>query len=443
VADDRVEDFDALVGGESRSEVRSERAGDRGVASAAGDISGAAASRAGSGRWLEWLRTVTGLWWVRVIAIFAASRVVTTGVLLAFAARQELNPWTSAAPGYFDFARIWDGHWYYIIAVSGYPSELPLTDEGRVGESAWAFMPVYPALVRIVMIFTGGSFAHAAVIVSVAFALAGALMFYKLMRLQLPEGTAMFAVVLWCFAPLSPILQVAYAESLHAFLLVVALYLLVRRHYWQLIPIVAIMSLTRPSGLAFALALGLHVIYRWVVRRRDGFPKAEIVASVTVGLFSAVMGFAWLLIVAAVTGSLTAYTDTELAWRAPYVGYGPLVPFQPWLQGASYWLGEVTGPILLAIALVGFAAFMFTPAVKRLGVDLRLWVASYVLYLLAVFFPQSSTFRLLFPIFPLWGALAQPPSIVYRLALIAACIAAQWGWVEIAWWVNGADWTPP
>jgi hypothetical protein len=203
------------------------------------------------------------------------------------------------------------------------------------------------------------------------------------------------------------------------------------------------MALTRPSGLAFALAMALHVVYRIVVRARDGFSRAEVVASVTVGLFSAIMGFAWLLIVAAVTGSLTAYTDTELAWRAPYVGYGPLVPFQPWLQGATYWLGEGTGTVLLVIVLVGFVAFMFTPMVRTLGVDLRLWVASYSLYLLAVFFPQSSTFRLLFPLFPLWGALAQPRSLLYRGALVAVCIAGQWGWVYIAWWVNGADWTPP
>jgi len=392
---------------------------------------------------VEFLRTVTSLWWVRVIAIFAVSRVVTTGILLAFAARQEVNPWTSAAPGYVDFARIWDGHWYYIIAVSGYPSELPLTDDGQVGESAWAFMPMYPLVVRIVMLFTGGSFAHAAVAVSVAFALAGALMFYKLMRLQLPEGTAMFSVALWCFAPLSPILQVAYAESMHAFFLIVALYLLVQRQYWQLIPVVAVMSLTRPSGLAFALAMALHVIYRWVVRKREGFPLSDIVSSVTVGFFSAVMGFAWLLIAAAVTGSLTAYTDTELAWRAPYVGYGPLVPFQPWLQGATFWLGAGRGALVLVLVLAGFTAFMFTPAVRKLGVDVRLWVASYVLYLLAVFFPQSSTFRLLFPIFPLWGAVAQPTSWIYRVAVVAACIAAQWVWVDIAWWVDGSDWTPP
>jgi hypothetical protein len=155
------------------------------------------------------------------------------------------------------------------------------------------------------------------------------------------------------------------------------------------------------------------------------------------------MGLAWLLIAGAVTGSLTAYTDTELAWRAPYIGYQHLIPFAPWVQGANWWLGAPLGALLLVVAIILFACFMFTPWVKRIGVDLRLWVASYVIYLLAVFFPQSSTFRLLMPIFPLLGALAVPRSRVFRVALILLGIAGQIGWMYIGWWVDGADWTPP
>lgn len=382
-------------------------------------------------------------WWARVFAIFVVSRIVTTAIMLAFAARQGANAWTGAHPGYLDFAKLWDGHWYFIIAVAGYPSELPVTDDGHVGENAWAFMPAYPGLVRGLMFATGLDYRTLAVFVSVAFALATALVFYRLMRLVLPDATALFAVVLYCFAPLSPILQVAYAESMHAFFLTLALYLLLRRDYWMLLPVVVVMSLTRPSGLAFALALGLHVVHRWATRARDPFSRREVVASVVVGAVSVVAGFAWLLVAAAATGSLTAYTDTELAWRAAYVGYQELVPLVPWILGANFWLPGGFGVILLILLVGGFVAFMFSPWVRRLGVDLRFWVASYALYLLAVFFPQSSTFRLLVPIFPLWGALAQPRSWVYRLALVLLCVAGQVGWIHIAWWVDGYDWTPP
>jgi len=81
--------------------------------------------------------------------------------------------------------------------------------------------------------------------------------------------------------------------------------------------------------------------------------------------------------------------------------------------------------------------------VRRLGVDLRFWMASYGLYLLAIFFPQSSTFRLLMPMFPFAAAIAQPKSIIYRTLVVVVAIAGQVGWVYIAWWVDGSDWTPP
>ncbi|GAB2463517.1 hypothetical protein HD599_000776 [Conyzicola lurida] len=382
-------------------------------------------------------------WWARVLVVFVASRVVTTAIMLWFASRQQYNAWSGAHPSYLEFAKFWDGNWYYIIAVSGYPDELPVTAEGHVSENAWAFMPGYPAVVRGLMFATGLDYRTIAVVVSVAFALGTALLFYRLMNLVLPSGTALFAVVLYCFAPLSPMLQVAYAESMHAFFLTLALYLLLKRDYWRLLPVVVVMSLTRPSGLAFALAMGLHVVHRWVTRERDPFGRREVAASVTVVLVSVISGFAWLLIAAAVTGSWTAYTDTELAWRAAYIGYQELIPLTPWILGANWWLPGGLGIVLLVLLVVAFTAFMFSPWVKRLGPDIRYWVASYALYLLAVFFPQSSTFRLLMPVFPLWGAIAQPRSWIYRLAVVLLCIAGQIGWIHIAWWSDGYDWTPP
>ncbi|MBH0010075.1 mannosyltransferase family protein [Salinibacterium sp. SWN1162] len=387
-------------------------------------------------------------WWLAVIAIFVASRVVTTSLLLWFASIQGQNAWTGPRPDYFSFAKIWDGHWYFIISLAGYPSELPLTEAGEVGENAWAFMPAYPALVRVVMTLTTLDFAVAGVLVSVACSLGAALMLYRVMHLVLPAGSALFAVAIFCFAPLSAILQVSYAESMYLFLLILALFWLMKRQYWMLLPVIAVMSVTRPSGLAFALALGLHVVYRWWIRRREEFPLRERVAAIAATLFSLMMGFAWLLIAAAVTGSLTAYTDTELAWRASYIGYGELIPFTAWFQGAEFWAGWWHLPpwlliVLLVAAVIAFFAFLLTKPARHLGVDLRLWVASYALYLLAVFFPQSSTFRLLMPLFPLAGVLALPQSRWYRAVLLAACVAGQWAWIHLAWWVDGYDWTPP
>jgi hypothetical protein len=389
--------------------------------------------------------------WGRVLAIFLASRVVTTIILLAFAAAQADVPGWTAPTDYFNFATIWDGRWYWVINAGGYPSELPVDAAGHVTENAWAFMPAYPFLLRIFTVI-GIPFPVIAPLVSTAFAFGAALLFSRMMARFLPSGSALFAVALFCFAPLSPILQVSYAESMHLFLLFGALVLLIERRYWLLIPVVALMSLTRPSGLAFALCLLLHAIHRFVVRRREPFPTRERVAVVVAGLTSALFGVAWPLIAWAATGSATAYTDTELAWRAGYVGHQELIPFQSWPQGVDFWLrlvgvpaaeSLVLGTILVVILAAGFGAFLFTPWARRLGVDLRFWLASYAIYLLAVFFPQSSTFRLLMPLAPALGALAVPRSRVFRVTLIVLGVAGQVAWVYIAWWVNGRDWSPP
>lgn len=382
-------------------------------------------------------------WWVRVAVVWALSRIVTTGILLWFAAQQQKNAWTQAHPDYLSFAQLWDSTWYYIVAVSGYPSTLPLTDGGQVAENAWAFMPAYPMLVRSLMAVTGLPWPLVSVFVSVAFSLAAALMIYRMLRLVLPADTTLFAVVLFCFGPLSPILQVSYAESMHAFLLATALYLLMSRRYVVLIPVIAVLALTRPSGLAFALALGLHIIHRFITRGRDPFPAWERTLTLGVMAFSALMGLAWPFLAWMTTGSMTAYTDTELAWRAPYIGYVDLIPFTPWVQGAGFWLPGPLGIVVLTVVVLGFFAFLFTQWARKLGPVLRFWVASYGLYLLAVFFPQSSTFRLLLPMFPLAGALAQPRSRIYRVVLVATFIVGQWVWCYYCWWVDGYDWTPP
>ena len=45
----------------------------------------------------------------------------------------------------------WDARWYWIVAETGYPTELPLTDCGAVAENQWAFMPVYAYLAKLVV----------------------------------------------------------------------------------------------------------------------------------------------------------------------------------------------------------------------------------------------------------------------------------------------------
>ncbi|MDH6239726.1 hypothetical protein [Aurantimicrobium minutum] len=385
-------------------------------------------------------------WWIKVSLIFLLGRAVSTAMLLVLASQQAENAWTGAQPSLWDFSSMWDGRWYNIIAEVGYPTQLPVTEDGHIAENAWAFMPVYPALVRGVMVITGLPWNIAAIIITVVCAYVATLVFYKLLTRFVPAQQALFAVLLFSVAPVSPLFQLAYAESMQLMLIVIALYLLVRRKYAWMIPVVLVLSVTRPGSLAIALTLVLHWIYRAVQKAR--FPLKEKVLVAAVALIAAFSGVVWLFIAGVVTGMPTAYLETELAWRSAYIGYQELVPFTPWIFAAQWWTTnfgypEVAGYVLLAALVIGFVIFLFTPAMKRLGVDVRFWLISYALYLLAVFFPQSSTFRLLAPLFPALGAVAAPKSKVYRVTMTVLFIALQWGWLLICWRIDGYDWSPP
>ena len=395
-------------------------------------------------------------WWGRVLLVYVASRVVTGIILLVMAVVQaQVN--SGVVPDPFSFATNWDGQWYWRIAVSGYPSGLPVDEAGHVTQNPWAFMPVYPFLASV-FVHGGFPFPIIGVVISLLAGAAAALLFHLLLRESgFPPGSALFGVVLLCTAPLSPLFQVSYAEALGLALLFLALLLVQRRRFWLLLPVIVVMSLTRPTGLAFALFLLLYFVTRIVQAIRSPqehpLPGGQLAGIVVAGLVSFASGWAWPGIAWAVTGSPTAYTDTELAWRAGYVGHGPFEPFTDWFHGMAFWIGyfghiptEVAGWIgvigtLLLVAL--FAVFLFTPWAKRLGVEVRLWLVSYVVYLLAVFFPQSSTWRLLLPLAPALGAFAVPRSVPLRVGLVVLGIVGQVLWVYGCWVQMPGDWSPP
>lgn len=389
-------------------------------------------------------------WWVQVLLVFIASRVVSTSIMLIYAANQVASPWSGAHPDLVAYSSYWDAQWYLQVVAYGYPAELPLDKEGLVTENAWAFMPAYAYLVATFSWLAAVPFRLVAVVVSFLFAAGASFVFYRLFLTWMPHRGALAAVALMLFNPVSPILQVGYAESMHLFLLGIALTLLVRRRYVALLPVIVLMAFTRPSGLAFALAIAGHFALRWWNHRHDiePFPRRDVVAVLVAGVVSAAAGFAWAAIAALVTGRIDAYTATELAWRRGYIGEGELVPFAPWLQGASWWTQWWGWPTWLGIAglfilLLAAAAALMSPWMRRLGVDLRIWVAAWIIYLLAVFFPQSSTWRLLLPASPALAALAVPRSRWIVPVAIALGIFGQWFWFGATWaWVPG-DWTPP
>ncbi|MCR2814236.1 hypothetical protein [Microbacterium jiangjiandongii] len=387
---------------------------------------------------------------LRIAVLYVGARLVTTCFLLlaarASAPGSRFGPDATLA----DLLAGWDGQWYWLVAVSGYPSDPPVTDGGLVGENAWAFLPVYPAVAAVVGAPLG-SWVAGASIVSLVAGYGATYVLYRLLSERIGARAGLWAALLFASSPLAALFHVAYAESLFLLLLFLALWQVQRRRYAWLYLLVPLMGFTRPGVLAFSLFLALHGIHRWLIRRQDPLASRDVVHIVATGLFAAVIGFSWIGIAALVTGLPDAYLATELAWRRVWVpdAEAGFVPFEGFVQASVFWAGQLglppaAGVVTLVAAVAGVALWLWRGrTARRLGVDLRLWSASYLLYLLAVFFPQSSTFRLLVPLSPLWGAVALPRSRVWRTAALGVCLAAQWWWIHEMYALGDAFWRVP
>jgi hypothetical protein len=332
---------------------------------------------------------------------------VLSTVLLATTYRVATgNGWTFASyrrdPSFFTFSGSWDASFYRTIAEHGYPATLPLDDAGHVLPNAWAFLPVFPALVRAVMPLTGGSFWVAGVVVATLAGAGACVLLYRLVLAVGDRRRAGWATALFAAAPTGFLLQVAYAESTFLLLLFGALLALVRRRYWVVAPLGIVAAFTKPGVLALAVALAVHLVVRWT-RERRALPVRDAAWIVASGLLVAAAGLAWPVVASAATGRPGAYLDTELSWWVGFVGRQHFAPLTPWFTMAGTWLGPL-GIALVVVVLVGAVLFFTRPGVRALGVDVVSFTASYALYLVAVFLPQQSLPRLLMPTAPLLGS---------------------------------------
>jgi hypothetical protein len=384
----------------------------------------------------------------RIAIIYVAARVLTTGFLALAAALSGPASRFGADASIGSFIVGWDAQWYWLVAWGGYPQTLPLNDAGQVAENAWAFMPVYAYAAQLIGL-PFGSWGFGALLISLVAGFFACVMLHRLLRGRIGSSAALWSVAFFASGPLAALFQVGYAETLFVLLLLISLDLVARRRFGWLYLVIPVMAFTRPGILAFSLYLALYGILCWVRRRRDPLPAREIVHIVALGLLAAATGFSWQVIAGVVTGDPGAYLATELAWRRNWgIGDSVFIPFDGWVQAAQFWFSQWglpgwLGIVGLVLFVVAAGLMLFTPQVRRLGADLRLWSASYLLYLLAVFFPQSSTFRLLMPLTPLVGALAVPRSRLYRLAVLALCVLGQWVWIFSVYAQGNTYWQIP
>ncbi|MBS1697936.1 MAG: hypothetical protein JST25_05990 [Actinobacteria bacterium] len=345
----------------------------------------------------------------------------------------------------------WDAQWYWYIAVYGYPTTLPLGPDGHITQNSWAFLPIYAWISQAVG-WPFGSWGLGAVLVTLVAGYLCCLVLFRMMRGRIGRMAAVWTVVFFASGPLGALFQVGYAEVLNMLFLLLALDALIRRRYVRLYPLIVLMGFTRPGVLAFALMLGLMLVLRWFRRAADPLTRREVAHYLGLGVVAVGAGFAWQVIAGLATGVPNAYLETELSWRGfwmPMDGKAVFSPFEGWLTAMPYWakllgLPGWLGIVVLVVLVVLFAAALIAGrGVRRLGPEIRLYAASYALYLLAVFFPQSSTLRLMFPLAPLWGAVGWRRSWWLRGAVLLVGVALQWVWIANVYGYADTFWRVP
>lgn len=376
------------------------------------------------------------------LAVFAVTRLLAA-LLLVLLARDQIS--ASQLPGdmplptltdpasYLHVIANWDGQWYRHIAAHGYPTDLP-THDGVVQQNAWAFHPLFPALVRLVMV-PGLSFGLAASVVSLVSGALAMCLLYRMLVDGSGRFTATLTVLAVCSAPAAPILQTAYTESLALLLLLLALWALQGRRYAVLALAGVALSLTR----AVVAPLALVAAWDLVRRRRAGeawsSPSQRRLLASTVVL--ALSSFIWPLVVGLATGDLGAYWQTQKAW-ATVAG-----------NDADSWLVSLPGNPARAVVVVAAAALLGLVCLRARSwpAVLRMWPVAYAVFILAITPATASVFRFAMLLgAPWWPApewSRRLTSPVARGALLAGVLVLglllQWWWLRTYFVIDPAS----
>lgn len=143
-----------------------------------------------------------------------------------------------------------------------------------------------------------------------------------------------------------------------------------------------------------------------------------------------VAALTWPLLAWIATGRMSAYVDTETAWRGV-----DLAPFEAWINRSASFGGAHAGVIGLFGVLVLSLCVLSWPQLRQLGRLTWMWCVCYWVYLLIFFDPSSSVFRMLLMVAPLAWAVAARLSKRPRaaLAVLTVGVISQVLWVAWVW----------
>jgi hypothetical protein len=372
------------------------------------------------------------------LAVFALARLVDAVFILVASRHQiALGPSTipelyvhqdlPADPGYLGIITNWDGQWYRLIASDGYRSVAAGQVATHVTSWAWAFPPLFPLLVGLVMKL-GLSFAVAASVVSCAAGAAAAVLLYRLLDETGGARVATYGVFLFsCFVS-APLLQAAYSESLALLLLLWAILLVRRRSYWLALAPTVLLSFTR----LITPVLGVVVVVAILARVRSegwaGLTRRQRWGAGVLAGYAVLGAAAWPTLASRLMGEGARFNRATM--QATTTGLG-------WFGEAWTQLGAAGVLLVLGLLAVPVVAGL-TSRGSLWGTELRAWSVAYPAYVLALTPITGGVLRYAL-LSPTLGLLVVSPRLLARrpraqlvvvLVAVACGLATQWLFVR-------------
>jgi hypothetical protein len=186
---------------------------------------------------------------------------------------------------------LWDGQWFVRIAQNGYPTTYVHTDTQVTAGAELAFFPGYPMLIRLVHALSPLDYPTAGILAAWIAAAAAAVLVHELCLALWDGRVAAIMTALVLTQPMSAALTAAYSESLFIALTAASL-LAAYRHRWLLAGVLGCAAgLTRATGVALALALGVAALIH--VANRDHGPRRWLALAGAALAALGVPGYVW------------------------------------------------------------------------------------------------------------------------------------------------------
>lgn len=368
--------------------------------------------------------------WSLVVALFV---VVTAGLTSVVAAVDAVRPSAGGTgqtwiDGWFQF----DSGWYAGIAQFGY-SYTP----GQ--QSAIAFFPVYPLLVRAVAAVVG-DVQLAGQLVALLSGLAAVVLVGSWAWRRLPRRSALLTIAVALTYPYTLFLHgTMYADGLYLLLAVGAFVLVDRRWYLAAGVVGALAAASRPFGIAVAVGLVVRIL-ELLAQETGRTGWRDLVASVRrvrfrhAGVLVSFAGLlAWMAYLGAEFGNPLAFVETESSpgWNQ---GVGP----RTWFKVA--YLGLVhhgRWSLVANLTLQALACLVVVLLVRRITRLFGWGYAAYTVVVIAIPILGTKDFmgagRYALAAFPALAAggdwLAERPrwvAVVTLTAMIAAMVVLTW-----------------